>query len=411
MKIKVNYFKSALKIIKAVKSDNAIIPFENASFFSTFNNASSSLNFVLNDYLGLSNDERIRLGKIKGFRGSFRMSSNVEMLHNKAEEYLSWIFGRPVLLLESKDTVHTNIMPSIIDVKDAVVLDKDVHSSIRIATDILINRGVHVEFIGHNEIQILEERIKQLTKKYKKVWYLADSIYPMRGDTFPAAEIQNLLNTYRQFYLYIDDSKGLSWTGENGKGYVCARLENCEKFVLSASLSKGFGCEGGLLVCYDETIKKKIIRNLGRYNSQLTSTHLESIIESAKIHLSNEIYGMQEELKQRVSLFNKVSHELGLPIVSSPDIPSSFFAIGLPGMCQEICFNLLKCGYYLNMASFPMVPEHSSGIMANVTLWQSKTNIKEMLNVFRSEYHKAIKRRNLEPYDVLRNYGKHALIS
>lgn len=407
---KIYSFKSDFKLEERTTSNNNIIPSENARFFETFKGKSSSFNFILNDYLGLSKDERVKCHKSGPYGHGYEVSSNVATLSDKAEEYLSCIFSKPVLLFANKEKVHTDIMLSFINVRDAVIFDRDVHSSIRVAVDSLKNKGVHVEIIEHNQVQALEDKVKYLAKKCRKIWYLADSIYPMRGDAFPADEIQYLLDTYEQFYLYIDDSKGLSWTGENGKGYVYSRLKNFEKLILFASLNKGFGCEGGLLVCYDEDIKEQIIQNSHLYKSKLIASNLESIIESAKIHLSNEIYSKQVELKNRVFFFNKISLEFGLPIVSSPDIPTSFFAMGLLGICQEICFNLLKIGYYLNIANFPMVPDHGSGIMANVTLWQSKTNIKEMLRVFSVEYHKALKRRCLETYDVLLNYHKHTLI-
>jgi len=86
-----------------------------------------------------------------------------------------------------------------------------------------------------------EERIKTLSATHTKIWYMADGVYSMYGDFPPMKELVQLMDRYEQFYLYMDDSHGMSWAGPNGTGYVMSQLkEYPKKLFLTASTNKSF---------------------------------------------------------------------------------------------------------------------------------------------------------------------------
>jgi 7-keto-8-aminopelargonate synthetase-like enzyme len=365
-----------------------------------------SVNFVLNDYLALRRDYRINQTAIK----SINTDSNNVLMYQKTGEYLSWIFNIPVLLFPNSAFIHMKVMPVIINPDDAILYDRYIHSNMRIGVNLCRKESKYAETIQHNDIQVLEESLNKLKTNHKRIWYLADSIYPTLGDIFPISEIQRLLKTYEQFYVYIDDSKGMSWTGENGGGLIYNHFHNHPRVIITTSLSKGFGAEGGVLVCSNEKIKNQLSRYCKVYvpNFLAKPAILKAIIESAKVHLSDDIYIRQSELQKKIELLHTTSSELGLPLISPPQIPQSFFIVGMPDVSQEICFHLMKRGYYLNVANYPMVPFKSSGIMANITLHQTANNIRDMLNIFKDEYYKTLKRRNFTPQDILCYYETNA---
>lgn len=49
----------------------------------------------------------------------------------------------------------------------------------------------------------------------------------MYSDYAPFTALDNLLEKYDKFHLYIDDAHGMGWTGENGNGVVCKYLKTC----------------------------------------------------------------------------------------------------------------------------------------------------------------------------------------
>ncbi len=197
----------------------------------------------------------------------------------------------------------------------------------------------------------------------------------------------------------------MSWTGKNGRGYVFNYLHDYPRIVLAASLSKGFDSNGGVLVCYNKEMKEQLMskKRLVTCKSMVKPSILRSVMESAKMHLSSVIYLKQSELQDKIELFHTTARGFGLPLASPPQMPAALFKTGAPDISQEICFHLMKKGYYLNVANYPMVPFHSSGIIVNITLHQTDNEIRGMLKVFRDEYDKALKRRNLTTHDIL-NY-------
>jgi len=402
--MKENFYKVNSKL--NVDVDSICDPVSNGYLFHKFyqfihTDRIPTVNFAINDYLALSNEKRIK-NAIKDLFRDGDVSSKVQnKTFKKAEEYLSWIYDKPILLYTSSILAHNAVIQNIIEANDAIIFDNLVHSNLKFFGEHLKTTRHHTEKIQHNCISALEERIVYLTKHHSKVWYIADSIYPISGDVISINEIKRLLAKYEQFYVYIDDSKGMSWIGENGKGYILNNMDH-PKVVLSISLSKGFGCQGGVIVCHNDEIRNQISKQVefDRFKTNKEHSILNAIIESSKIHLSNEIYTRQLELREKIVFLNEFAKNLGLPIICEDKIPTAFFLMRNPEISQEIRFKLFQKGYYLNVANFPAVSYSNSGITANVTLYQSINSIKIMLKTLDSEYRKVLKKKKMEPENI-----------
>jgi 7-keto-8-aminopelargonate synthetase-like enzyme len=369
------------------------------------------VNFALLDYLALSNDDRVKQGAINAIQtyGACTTFSKTYAnldIYVQAEEYLSKIFNRPVLLFARTTLAHIGVLPVITDMDEAIILDHQVHTSVRLAADLIKSYGNYVETIRHNRMDILEERIKDLSAKYSKVWYLADGVYSIFGDTIPSDAIYGLLNKYEKFHVYVDDAHGMSWTGENGKGFVLNSMPYHQRMVVTTSLGKGFGSGGGVVICHDNKMKEWISACAAplMFTSPVCPSTLGAIIESAKIHLTSEIYTRQTKLKDNIDLFNNTARGLDLPLLNNPDIPLTFIATGEADISREICLNLIKNGYFASVSQFPAVPVNNSGIRAAVNLLHTKDEIFSLLKLIREEYFKALKRRNMSMGDVLKHF-------
>jgi 7-keto-8-aminopelargonate synthetase-like enzyme len=380
-------------------------------------NERSLVNFSLCDYLALSQDDRVKEGAIKAIRdfGVYTAVSKSYIqlkIYHEAEEYLSWIFNKPVLLFPRTTLAHMGVLPVITDPDDAIILDHQVHTSVRIGADLLKTYGCHIETIRHNRTDILEERINDLKYKYKKIWYLADSIYSTYGDILPYMELSRLLNQYEQFRLYVDDAHGMSWQGENGKGYLLNNLPYHQNMVVISSLGKGFGAGGGIAICSDETMKDNLSKCAAPliFTSPVDPPTLGAIIESTKIHLSDEIYVKQAGLKKKVDLFNSTARELDLPLINDPESVIMFIASGKTDMCAELCSNLMQRGFYASPSHYPAVPLNNSGVRIVITLYQSEEDIIKLLNTLKEEYDKALDKRGLSVESILSNYKIKSLV-
>lgn len=367
--------------------------------------------FVFCDYLGLSADIRLKDAAKEAVDkyGVFTSVSRTYLklgIYDEAEKLMSDIFGKPVILSTRTSLGHLAALPVITGKDDAILLDHYVHTSVRNSAEMIRGYGNHVETIRHNHIEQLEEKIKSLKKHYRRIWYLADGVYSMHGDTLPFEEIQELLDTYEQFYIYVDDAHGMSWAGIHGRGLTLYNMAYHPKMFLITSLAKGFGTGGSALVCPNEDIRDYILFEGPPlvFSGPLTPPSLGAIIASAKIHLSDEIQKKQHQLHNLIEYFIDKAEDHGLPLVAKSGTPIFFIPSGKPDMATEIASNMKNQGYFVTGGVYPAVPMNRSGIRPILSLYHSKDDIEGFIGALRMELDKALDKRGLMMEDILKYY-------
>lgn len=365
-------------------------------------------NFSLCDYLSLATDKRVMDAAIESIRrnGVYTAISRTYLrlnIYKEAEDLISTLFDKPSLLVPRTTLAHISALPIIIGSKDAVILDHQVHTSVRIAADMVKAKGVYFESLPHNNLKQLELRIQELSLKYEKIWYLADGIYSMFGDTLPVPGIQFLLNKYEQLHLYVDDAHGMSWIGKNGRGFVLSQMEYHPRMFLTTSLGKGFGAGGGAIVCPNEEIRDRI-KMLGAplmFTSPVEPATLGSIIASAKIHLSEEINQRQNQLLENMDYFYKRALEKGLPVVNSELTPIALLGAVYPDLVIDIATIMFEKGFHLTGGVFPAVPLNCSGLRVVINLYQNKQDIDALIDAFVEAYDIELSKRKMSMQEVI----------
>ena len=187
--------------------------------------------------------------------------------------------------------------------------------------------------IRHNDLNMLEDKIKRYSDQRKKIWYMADGIYSMYGDFAPVPDLMELSKKYPQLNFYFDDVHGMSWIGKNGTGYVLSELaELSENVLLFGTLSKTFGASGAVLVCSNKKMYHEIKTFGGplTFSAQLEPASIAAATASADIHLSPEIYVLQHELRERVEYFNELLQQTELPLIDQNISPVFYIGTGMP---------------------------------------------------------------------------------
>lgn len=360
-------------------------------------NGSDLLNFGSCSYLGLELDKRLidaAIDAVKRYGTQFSSSrAYVSVtLYNEIEQKLSEIFGKPVTLASTASLGHMSNIPVLVSDHDAVVYDVQVHASVQSALELLKPRNIHIEPVRHNRMDLLEERIVKLKDKYDKVWFMADGVYSMYGDFLPAHHLKMLLDKYEQFHLYVDDAHGMSWAGKNGSGYVLSQIDFHPKLFLVVGLAKAFGTCGGVLV-YPDDDSRRVVRNCGKtliFSGPIQPPVLGASVASADIHLSTEIYRLQDELKNRVMHFNAVAKSLQLPLVAETDSPITFIGLGKPIVGYNLVRRLMNLGYFTNLSVFPSVSYNNTGLRSTINIHQTLKDIDNLLNTVAEQLPKAL---------------------
>jgi 7-keto-8-aminopelargonate synthetase-like enzyme len=356
------------------------------------------VNFGSCSYLGLEKNPQIIEGVVEAVRkfGSQFSSSRAYAsvtLYSEAEGLLEEMFERPILLAPTVTLGHLSNIPVLVGDRDAVILDLQVHACVQTAAQLVKARGVHVELIRHNRVDILEERINDLKDKYEKIWYMADGVYSMYGDFLPINDLYRLLDSYPQFNLYVDDAHGTGWIGNNGVGYVLSQKPFHERLFLVAGLAKSFAACGGVLVFPNERAKNKV-RNCGGtfiFSGPIQPPMLGAIIASAKLHLSNDIKFFQNELQKRVDYFVETCKSFNLPLIGESNSPIFFIGVGKPGVGYNMVTRIMNKGFYINLSVFPSVPYKNTGLRIPLTVNHTFEDIYNLLSIIADQLPFALK--------------------
>lgn len=354
--------------------------------------------FGTTGYLGLEQDERLKKAAIEAIQRygtQFPLSKTYvsHPLYSGLEERISKMYGHSVIITKNSTLGHMGVIPSAVGDRDAIILDHQVHWSVQSAARILKTRSVPIDMIRHNDFNMLEDKIKKLSSKHERIWYMADGVFSMYGDVSPVAEIMALSNKYPQLYLYFDDVHGMSWIGKNGTGYVMDRLKELpENVLLFGTLSKTFGASGSVLVCSNKEMYQKI-RTFGgplTFSAQLEPASVGAAIASADIHLSPEIYGLQSDLLDLIDYFNGLLADTDLPLVERNGSPVFYIGTGMPVTGYNFVNRLMREGYFVNLGIFPAVPVKNTGVRITISRHNQKADIKGLVEAMEYHYPKAL---------------------
>lgn len=370
--------------------------------------------FGTTGYLGLEHDDRLKQGAIEAvtsYGTQFPLSKSYvsHPLYEELEDLITKIYNCPIVITKNSTLGHLGVIPTVVNDGDGVILDHQVHWSVQSAVNPLKLRSVPVEMIRHNNLDMLEDKIKKLQSRCKKIWYMADGMYSMFGDFAPIAELMELQEKYSQLYIYFDDVHGMSWKGPNGSGYVMSILRELpERVILFSTLSKTFGASGAVVACRDRIIHQKI-KNFGgplTFSVQLEPASVGAAIASAKIHLSSEIYRMQHELRDLISYFNECIKQTNLPLIIDNESPIFYIGAGMPETGFNLVNKLIDSGYYVNTGIFPAVPVKNTGLRITVSRNNQKSDIKGLIEAIEENFPKSLAETNTSLDRIYFAFGK-----
>jgi 7-keto-8-aminopelargonate synthetase-like enzyme len=362
-------------------------------------------------YLGLEHDARLKAAAIDSINryGTHFASSRVyvsSVFYTEAEAMFRKMFGKPVLMLQSVTLGHLSNIPILVGDQDAVIMDANCHDSIQNAVQLLKTRDIHVELVRHSRLDLLEGRIKALKESYQRVWYLCDGVYSMHGDYAPIKELYALMDQYEQFYIYVDDIHGMSWTGLNGTGYVMSQGDYHPKMYLVTGLTKAFGSFGGLMI-YPEEDSFKLVKNCSKafiFSVQIPPVMMGATLASAKIHLTPEIYTMQDALKSRVEFFNNTAKKLELPLINETNSPICFIGVGKPDVGYNMVRRLMNAGHFINLSVFPSVSYNNTGLRITLNNNLTFEDIEKLLGDIAFFLPQALSDSNSTMKDIIKSF-------
>lgn len=338
------------------------------------------IDFVRCSYLGLDNHPAIVDGAAKAVSDAgtlhwscARTRLNFQSL-GELEEDLSGLFGARVLTYTTVLAANMSALPLIASghltegTKPLVVFDRQAHATLAYhkAT---IAAETAVETIPHNDMAALEA----LCRSHPAVVYVCDGVYSM-GGCAPLAELRDLQQRYGLF-LYIDDAHGISLFGEQGSGFARSVFSELgERTIVAASLGKGFGASGGILMLGTAN-QELLFRRFSvayAFSASLNTAAIGAALASAAIHRSEELASRQAALRRNLALLDDL-----LPSGErNARLPIRTIRFGDELLSVAAARRLLQLGYYTSAIFFPTVARGEAGLRICLTASHEEDDIR-----------------------------------
>jgi 7-keto-8-aminopelargonate synthetase-like enzyme len=348
---------------------------------------SELVNFGGCAYLGLNVDKRLKAGAIAAIEryGPVFSSSTAYTsidLYTRLEEQLELIFGNTILVPTTTTLGHLSVLPILVGPRDLVLFDHFVHASVQLTAQVLRGIGATVRRVDHNDMESLTAMVEDSAAAYPRIWYLADGVYSMYGDTAPVGRILDLLDRHPNLHAYIDDAHGVGWKGVHGNGHVLGYAPLHERMIVIGSLAKSWGAGGAVLVLPNREIASHVLLAGATFtfSGPLHPAELGAAVAAAEIHLSTERDERAAELMRNIDFVRDRLVRLQLPALSLERTPLWFIRTGTPESAIELTKRMMADGFYVNAAGFPAVPRGMDGIRFTNTIYHTGAQLEAFMD-------------------------------
>ncbi len=346
------------------------------------------LNYGSCAYLGLNTDQRLIDGAkaaLDQYGPVFSSSAAYTSidLYTDLEERLGKIFDQGEILVPTTTTLgHLSVLPVLVSPGDLVLLDHQVHASVQLTSGILRGFGADVRHVGHNDVGELRRVLEAEARTHARVWYLADGIYSMFGDTAPVHEIAELLDEFENLHVYYDDAHGVGWKGHHGVGHVITEVGYHDRVIIIGSLAKSWGAGGAVLVLPNEKLTQKVLLAGATFtfSGPLHPAELGAAVAAADFHLSDERLEREKSLMAKIEYVRRRIVDAQLPALSLERTPLWFIRVGELGNAIEYARRMMEDGFYVNVSGFPVVPKGTDGIRFTTTTFQTDDDLKRFMD-------------------------------
>ncbi|MBC1227231.1 glycine C-acetyltransferase [Listeria booriae] len=347
-------------------------------------NGTDLINLSSNNYLGFSNDARLKEKAIAATEtygvgaGAVRTINGTMTIHNELETKLAeFKHTEAAIAFQSGFNCNMGAISAIMTKNDAIISDELNHASI---IDGCRLSGAKVLRAKHQDMDDLRRVAKEATESgsYEKIMYITDGVFSMDGDV---AKIPEIVEIAEEFGLitYVDDAHGSGVMG-GGAGTV-KHFGLSDKIDLQmGTLSKAIGAVGGYVAGSQQLIDwLKVRARPFLFSTSLTPATAAACIEAIDI--------MEHDPERMTKLWDNGTYlkkglaDLGFDIGHS-ETPITPCIIGDENLTQQFSRRLLEEGVYAKSIVFPTVPKGTGRVRNMPTAAHTKEMLDEVLAVY-----------------------------
>lgn len=341
------------------------------------------LNFCMNNYLGLSNDQRLIDASKEALdqRGygmsSVRFICGTQDMHKELEAKIAEFFGtEDTILYAACFDANGGVFEPLLTAEDAIISDSLNHASI--IDGVRLCKAQRYRY-KNADMADLEEQLK-LAQAQRFRLIVTDGVFSMDGNVAPLDKILELAEKYNAMVM-VDESHSAGVVGKTGRGVSELYNAKGDVDIITGTLGKAFGgAIGGFT-----TGRKEVIDMLRqRSRPYLFSNSIPPMVANAGIRMfdimkeSNEL---QDRLHENTSYFVEKMKSAGFDIKPTE---SAICAVMLydAKLSQDFASALLKEGIYVIGFYFPVVPKNEARIRVQLSAAHTREQLDKAIAAF-----------------------------
>ncbi len=341
------------------------------------------LNFCMNNYLGLSNNqELIDAAKnaldTRGFgMSSVRFICGTQDLHKELEKKVAEFFGtEDTILYAAAFDANGGVFEPLFSEEDAIISDSLNHASI--IDGVRLCKAQRYRYENADMASLEEQLIKAQDQRFRII--VTDGVFSMDGNTAPMDEINKLAKKYDALIM-VDECHSAGVVGKTGRGVTEQFNIRGEVDIITGTLGKAFGgAIGGFT-----TGKKEIIEMLRqRSRPYLFSNSIPPMVANAGIKMfdmMSQTTALQDKLHANTDYFVKKMINAGFDIKPTK---SAICAVMLydAKLSQDFATKLLAEGIYVIGFYYPVVAKGQARIRVQLSAAHETKHLDHAITAF-----------------------------
>ena len=327
------------------------------------------VNLCSNDYLGLSEDTRLKQAVLKavasaeavGSTGSRLLSGNSRQWEDIESEFACFAGTETALFFGSGYAANVGLLSSLLKPGDIVFSDALNHASL--IDGIRLSRAERIIY-PHCDLEFLARALHDHSDSSNARVIVTESVFSMEGDIAPISDMLELARRY-DAELVIDEAHATGVCGPQGRGIAAdlgveremlAIVHTCGKALASAG---AFVCGGGVLKDYLINRARTFIFSTAMPPYLAGQIHaalgLARVAESERAHLRHIALALREELAAAgLNSGTSVTHIV--PVI-----------VGGDEIALHVARGLQRSGFAVKAIRPPTVPPGTARLRVSLT--------------------------------------------
>lgn len=345
------------------------------------------VNFASNDYLGLSQDQRLKARAIEYIQRfgvgnpSSRLICGNQEPYYLIERKIAQLKGTETALIMASGFQANSTVLAAIGPKGALIgSDRLNHNSI--LQGLLASQSTWFRYRHNDPQDLLQRFLHRQNHDHSPKWVITESVFSMDGDMACLSELKTCA-VQNSAGLYVDEAHATGVLGKHGMGLTA---QNGLADIAMGTFGKGLGSFGAYIAC-SNTIRQFLINCCPGlvYSTALPPPVLGAI--DAALDLIPEMDKEREKLLSNADYLRSRLQTLGFDCAKSATqiIP---IVIGNDRTALSLSESLEQQGFYVPAIRPPTVPEGSARLRISLSTKHNKEQISALIKALKNWHEK-----------------------